>query len=65
MKNYQTVTQLKERTGYCRATIMKYFDVPGVSYRLGRAIRFDADAVDRIIEELANTKVGKENANNG
>ncbi len=51
MKKYQTVKELQERTGYCRAFIMKFFDKPGISYRVGRALRFDADAVDRVIAE--------------
>lgn len=39
-----------KRTGYSRNTLMK-FDRHGITVRVGKAIRFDADALD---EALAN-----------
>ncbi len=50
MKRYETVKQAMERTGYSRNSIMR-FDRKGITVRIGKAIRFDVDALD---EALAN-----------
>lgn len=54
MKKWETVKQSVERTGFCRATIMR-FDKPGIFVRVGRAIRIDADALDSALEEMQAT----------
>lgn len=50
MKTYETIKHAMKRTGYSRNTLMR-FDKPGITVRVGKAIRFDADALD---EALAN-----------
>lgn len=52
---WETVKELKERTGFCRSTIMKFFDKPGISVRLGRTIRFNSDAVDEILVKMSDS----------
>lgn len=54
MKKWETVKECCERTGLCRNSVMKYFDTPGVAVRIGRSIRFDADAVDKIMTKMSN-----------
>ena len=60
MKSYQTVKQLQERTGYCRATIMKYFDRDNISFRIGRAIRFEQDKIAEVFNIIINNTAENE-----
>ena len=50
MKRYETVKQAMERTGLCRTSIMK-FDRKGITVRIGKAIRFDVDALDEALAD--------------
>ena len=50
MKRYETVNQAKERTNLSRSSLMR-FDKPGITIRVGRAIRFDVDALDKALTE--------------
>jgi hypothetical protein len=52
MKHYEKVKGATERTGYSRNFLMANFDKPGITIRIGRTIRFDADALDAAIEEM-------------
>lgn len=55
MKKYEKVKEAMERTGLCRATLMK-FDRAGITYRIGRTIRFDSEALDKAIAEQGRTE---------
>lgn len=59
MIKYETVKEAAKRTGLCRNTLMQ-FDREGITYRIGRALRFDADALDAAIAEMS----AKSRANN-
>lgn len=50
MKKYETIKEAMARTRLSRTTLMK-FDKDGVTYRIGRTVRFDSDALDRAIAE--------------
>ncbi len=52
MKQYETVKQAMERTGLCRSTLLQ-FDREGITYRIGRAVRYDVDALDAAIAEMS------------
>ena len=50
MKQYETVKQAMNRTKLSRATLMK-FDKVGITFRVGRSVRFDSEALDKAIAE--------------
>ncbi|WP_026493075.1 hypothetical protein [Butyrivibrio sp. XPD2002] len=52
MKKYETYKQAQERTGFCRSTLMK-FDRKGITIHVGRAVRFDAEALDKALADEA------------
>jgi hypothetical protein len=53
MKNWETVNQLRKRTSLSRNMVMRLFDKPGISVRIGRIIRFDSDGVDALLKEMS------------
>ncbi len=56
MKKYETVKEAISRTGLCRTTLMQKFDREGITFRIGRTVRFDVDALDKAIAEKAGKK---------
>ena len=52
MKKWETVKEVMERTSLYRNSVMTYLDKPGISVRIGRSIRFDADAVDKALLQI-------------